>query len=333
MQNQRKLPPLDLLPGFEAAARHLSFTKAADELHLTQSAVSRQVQALEEVLGVALFQRRHRALLLTDAGQLLQQSVSEMLGQLRELTRRIRGEGDAQLVTVTTTFSFASLWLVPRLPTFRQLHPKIDVRISADNTLVDLTRDRIDIAVRYCAPDKAPAKSIQLFGEAVMPVCSPGLLRDRKRPLRKPADLRNHILLHDDFTPGTPWLEWVNWLEAHGLQGLTPAGELRFSHYDTMIRAAMDGQGIALGRWPLLAAALRRRQLVAPFESEGPPARAPVSARAFHVFCEPRAAQRPEVCAFCDWIQAEAREDVAAGLDRPRPAARVRNSSARRRRA
>lgn len=324
-RSRRELPPLDLLPGFEAAARHLSFTKAAEELFLTQSAVSRQVQALEEALGVPLFQRRHRALLLTDAGQLLQQRLSGMFGELRDLTRRLRGDAAPQMVTVTTTFSFASLWLVPRLPEFRALHPTIDVRISADNTLVDLTRDRIDIAVRYCALDKAPANSVRLFGEAVMPVCSPALLRDRHRPLRQPADLRHHILLHDEYTVGFPGLEWSNWLESHGLRGLKPAGELRFSHYDTMIRAAIDGQGVAMGRWPLLSGALRRRQLVAPFDPGDTASEAPATSRAFHVFCEPRAAQRAEVCAFCDWIEVEARKDVAEGPERVLAAGSRRN--------
>src|ERR1043165_1707965 len=143
MRNRNALPSLDLLVGFEAAARHLSFTKAATELFLTQSAVSRQVQALEEALGVALFQRRHRALLLTDEGQLLARSVSAMLDQLREITRKVRGNGAPSPLSVTTIVSFASLWLIPRLPKFRALHPAADVRISADNTLVHLARERI----------------------------------------------------------------------------------------------------------------------------------------------------------------------------------------------
>lgn len=217
---RRDLPPLDLLAGFEAAARHLSFTRAAAELFLTQSAVSRQVQALEEALGVELFQRRHRALLLTDAGQVLHRSASAMLDQLREVTRRLRGSGAAAPLSVTTIVSFASLWLIPRLPKFRAAQPSIDVRISADNQLVNLARERIDVAIRYCAPDAAPANATKLFGEEVMPMCSPALLRDRKRPLRTPQDLRHHVLLHDDWSPVQPWLEWNTWLQAHGIVGL-----------------------------------------------------------------------------------------------------------------
>ncbi|HKY90508.1 MAG TPA: LysR family transcriptional regulator, partial [Nevskiaceae bacterium] len=185
--SDREVPPLDLLRGFEAAARHLSFTRAATELFLTQSAVSRQVQALEEHLGVPLFQRRHRALLLTDAGQILQRTATEVLAQLAETTREIRDLSSTRQITVTTLVSFASLWLVPRLPLFRERHPHIDVRIAADNTVIDLTRDRVDVAIRYVAPARAPANATRLFGEDVVPMCSPALLRDRKRPLRQPA--------------------------------------------------------------------------------------------------------------------------------------------------
>jgi hypothetical protein len=195
MQRQlRELPPLDLLRGFEAAARHLSFTKAAAELFLTQPAVSRQVHALEETIGVVLFQRRHRALLLTDAGQVLHRKVTTMMQELRETVRELRGSAELRTLTVTTTVTFASLWLVPRLPMFHALNPTTDVRISANNQLLDLVRERIDVAIRNCACDAAPPDGVRLFGEEVIPVCSPRLLRDRARPLRTPDDLRRHVL-------------------------------------------------------------------------------------------------------------------------------------------
>ena len=335
MQNQRhSLPPLDLLLGFEAAARHLSFTKAAAELFLTQSAISRQVQALEEAMGVALFQRRHRALLLTDAGQLLRCTATEVLDQLRETTRQIRGADESAPLNVTTTFSFASLWLIPRLPRFRARHPAADVRISADNRLVDLVRERIDVAIRYCAPDAAPPAAIMLFGEEVMPMCSPALLRDRTRPLRSPDDLRHHVLLHDDWTPREPWLEWGTWLQAHGMASLKPAGDLRFSHYDQMIQAAVSGQGVALGRMPLLTEMMQRRQLVAPFEPKKPVGEASTSSRSFFLFSNARSQQRPEVRDFCNWLLAEAKTDarpdttVASQLPRQRRARLRRKSRA-----
>lgn len=311
MADRRELPPLDLLLGFEAAARHLSFTKAAAELFLTQSAVSRQVQALEEALGVPLFQRKHRALLLTDEGQMLLKSTSAMLESMRELTRKIRGSNVPTALSVTTIVSFASLWLIRRLPKFREANPCVDVRISADNQLVDLTRDRIDVAIRYCAPEAAPKGSIKLFGEEVMPVCSPQLLRDKKRPLKTPQDLRHHVLLHDEYSPREAWLHWDTWLTAHGVVGLDRAGDVGFSHYDQMIQAAAEGQGVALGRWPLLSNLIKRGQLVAPFDPGTLHGEPPKSTRAFFVFCEPRSASRPEVKAFVDWLIAESDRDCA----------------------
>jgi LysR family transcriptional regulator, glycine cleavage system transcriptional activator len=314
---RRDLPQLDLLTGFEAAARHLSFTRAAAELFLTQSAISRQVQALEEQIGTPLFQRRHRALLLTDAGQLLYRSAQEVLGILDQTTRQIRGLNSSRTLTVTTTISFASLWLIPRLPRFRERHPLVDVRISADHAVFDLTRDRIDVAIRYCAPERAPAQAKKLFGESVVPMCSPKLLKDRRRPLREPADLRHHILLHDDYLDSTPWLEWGNWLQSQGLADLKPAGDLRFSVYDQMIQAALDGQGVALGRLPLLAQHVRTRRLVMPFAGASRSEPEPTSSRAFYLIAEPRAAARAEVQAFVDWILTETAEAQARAVPAP----------------
>jgi DNA-binding transcriptional LysR family regulator len=242
---------------------------------------------------------------------MLLQSTSTMLDQLRELTRKIRGSSVPTALSVTTIVSFASLWLIRRLPKFRASNPCVDVRISADNQLVDLTRDRIDVAIRYCAPDAAPKGSIKLFGEEVMPVCSPALLRDKKRPLKTPQDLRHHVLLHDDYSPREPWLDWDTWLQAHGVTGLDRAGDVGFSHYDQMIQAAVDGQGVALGRWPLLSGLIERRQLVAPFEPATLKGEPPRSTRAFFVFCEPRSAARAEVKAFVDWLIAESDRDCA----------------------
>jgi DNA-binding transcriptional LysR family regulator len=308
----RDLPPLDLLRGFEAAARHLSFTKAAAELFLTQSAVSRQVQALEAALGVPLFQRRHRALLLTDHGQLLQQAVARVLRDLRHTVEQMTA-GSTRLLTVTTMVTFAALWLVPRLPEFRRRHPQIDVHISANNELLDLERSRIDVAIRYVAPDRVPASAITLFGEEVLPVCAPALLKDRARPLRVAADLSRHVLLHLDDPPGmSPYLEWRSWLEAMGLPDLKAAGDLYFSHYDQLIHAAAEGQGLALGRLPLLSRQLRERRLVAPFEDGAFGARRPRSSRAYFVLTTPGAAERPEVRHFIEWLREESRQESGA---------------------
>jgi DNA-binding transcriptional LysR family regulator len=203
----RNLPSLDLLRGFEAAARTLSFTKAAGELFITQSAVSRQIKALEEHLGVALFQRMNRALLLTDAGQTFYRTASLVLGLVEEAVAKLSHPASGSMVTVTASVSFAALWLVPRLTSFRQAHPEIDVRISANNEILNLQRDRIDLAVRFCKSEAAPKNAIRLFGEEVFPVCSPSVLRDRSKPLKKPADLAKHVLLHIDDPDG----RWPGW--------------------------------------------------------------------------------------------------------------------------
>src|SRR2546423_15137015 len=164
------LPPLDLLRGFDSAARHLSFTKAAAELFLTQSAVSRQIQALESFIGVPLFERRHKALALTDAGAAYHRTVAPILEQLRDATRRLRETRTGHVLTVTTTVSFASLWLVPRLARFRKEHPNADVRIAATFEVVDLEREGIDLAIRDCPLSKAPPGAVFLVGEQLMPV-------------------------------------------------------------------------------------------------------------------------------------------------------------------
>src|SRR5258707_2332346 len=248
-----RLPSLDLLKGFDAAARHLSFTRAAQDLFLTQSALSRQIQALEEQLGAPLFERRHRELRLTEAGQILQASARVVLDELTQSVAKIRREQTTRPLTVSTNQPFASLWLIPRLSRFRALHPSVDVFISADNRVVDLERERIDLAVRYCSEAMAPPGSPRLFGERLLPVCSPALAADPARPLRKAEDLARHVLLHvDDESGRRPWLNWSAWLAAIGIHHLAPAGSLRFNHFDQVIQAAVDGQGVALGREPLI---------------------------------------------------------------------------------
>src|SRR5512141_1040262 len=189
---QRSLPPLDLLRGFDAAARHLSFTKAAGELFLTQSAVSRQIQALEAFVGIPLFERRHKALALTPAGESYHRTVAQALEQVRDATRRLRETRKGHVLTVTSTVSFAALWLVPRLSHFRKEHPHVDVRITATHEVVDLEREGIDLAIRDCALSRAPADAVLLVGEHLAPMCSPGYLAESRRaklPLAHPADL------------------------------------------------------------------------------------------------------------------------------------------------
>jgi LysR family transcriptional regulator, glycine cleavage system transcriptional activator len=300
MSKSNALPSLDLLRGFEAAARHLSFTKAGEELFLTQSAVSRQMKELEEQLGVPLFQRRHRALALTDAGQQFYAAAAQVIATMRAATERLRSQsGRRRPLSVTTTHSFASLWLIPRLAGFTKDHPEVDVRITAETRVQDLERDGLDIALRHGPASLAGPDAVRLMGERVFPVCSPKLLR--KRPLEKPADLKNHILLqYDDPDARHPWLHWKTWLEVERIADLRPAGTLSFSGYEQIIPAAVAGHGVALGRTPLVKDLIAAGELVAPFKSSADPA------RSYFAIVSRNAAERPEVGAFVAWLKAEA---------------------------
>jgi DNA-binding transcriptional LysR family regulator len=305
MRNIR-LPSLDLLRGFEAAARHMSFTRAAAELHVTQSAVSRQIKTLEDQLGTALFRRLNRVLVLTEEGQGLARAVAAALGDIELAITRLSARTDDHPITVTTTVAFAALWLVPRLARFRAVQPQADVRLAATNDMTDLAREQIDVAVRYCEPKAAPAGATPLSGEAVFPVASPRLARERARPLKRPADLCRHVLLHFDDPQGDfPWLTWKEWLTALKIPDLKPAGALHFSHYDQLARAAVDAEGVALGRSPLIERYLKTGELVAPFRD-----RVTVS-RKYFVIVAPHARERPRVRQFVEWVLAEAAAGVA----------------------
>ena len=296
-----RLPSLDLLKGFEAAARLLSFTQAGDELHLTQSAVSRQIKELEAQLGVALFERRHRALALTEAGRTLFPAAAQVLQAMRAATDQLRALSARRLLAVTTTQSFAALWLIPRLARFTRAHPAVDVRIAADTRVQDLERDGLDLAIRHGPASLAGPNAVRLFGERVFPVCSPKLLRDPRRPLNRPEDLRHQVLLQYDDPDGRhPWLHWRTWLEVERLTDLRPAGSLLFSGYEQIIPAAIAGNGVALGRSPLVREALASGELVAPFRRSADPA------RAYFAIVSKNAAARPEVKEFLAWLRGEA---------------------------
>ena len=301
---QPRLPSLDLLKGFEAAARLLSFTKAGEELHLSQSAVSRQIQDLEDQLGVPLFERRHRALALTEAGQALHAASAQVLSTMRTVTDRLREGRNRRTLSVTTTQSFASLWLIPHLAGFTRTHPHLDVRISAETRVLDLERDGLDLAIRHGPATMVGSNAVRLFGERVFPVCSPKLLNDKARPLREPKDLRHHVLLQYDDPDGRhPWMHWKTWLEIERLTDLRPAGSLVFSGYDQIIPSAIAGHGVALGRSPLVREALASGELVAPFKRSADPA------RAYYAIVSKNAGGRPEVADFVAWLKEEAKKE------------------------
>lgn len=294
-----ELPPLDLLRSFEAAARHLSFTRAGQELYLTQSAVSRQIQQVEAGLGVPLFVRRHRALELTEAGRVLQRTVVDCLERLRDATALVRATSVLRQVSMTCTPGFASLWLIPRLARFTATHPDVDVRISATLALLDLDRSQIDLAVRFCA--NQDGEGPPLFEESLVPVCSPRLAAGKANPLRKPADLANHTLLAVDLPQGMALtVEWEPWAKAMGLPELRMKNTVRFTQYADAVAAAVAGQGVVIGRLPLLAELLRTRQLVTPFGGGA------ASQRGYYVVMSERGGANEDAKDFALWLRAEA---------------------------
>lgn len=299
MHKPRDLPSLELLKAFEAAARQLSFTRAGGELFLSQSAVSRQIQQLEAQLGTPLFIRRTRALLLTEAGQRYYREVNQALNQLRAAGASLAATPTGRLVTVTTTVTFASLWLVPILADFQRQHPDIEVRIAADNVVRDLEGGQLDVAIRYSSRQRAGPDAQRLFGEYVLPVCSPTLAR--KNSLQRVEDLSRFVLLHfEDPVQFTPWLTWDVWFESMKVPPPSPKGVLRFSHYDMMLRAAMNGQGVALGRMPLISSSLASGSLVAPLYQVQ--SRRKSQHRAYWLIASAVSRERPQVRTFIKWL-------------------------------
>jgi DNA-binding transcriptional LysR family regulator len=247
----------------------------------------------------------HRARALTEDGAKLYAATVEALGRLDRVTRELRGSERARAVVVTTTAGFAGLWLIPRLAGFVAAHPGVDVRISASNELVNLERDGVDVAVRY-RPVKSDGDGIRLFGETVSPVCSPRLLRPPHPPLKRPGDLAAHTLLRMEPDGANQLQDWGLWLHALGLAELRPAGVLQFSSYDQLISAAIAGQGVALGRVPLIESHLKSRKLIAPFSD------AIVSPRCYFMVVSSAAAAKPEVRDFTAWLLATARAPGSA---------------------
>lgn len=309
--NVRRHRPLTLqgLRAFEAVARLLNFRQAGEEMHLTQSAVSRQIRALEDELGTAVFQRGTRHVALTHAGQQLLRAVAPQLAQLDATVRQIRSSGARARVSVTTFASFASLWLIPRLEHFQREHPGLDIRLSASDTLLDLEDPELDLAIRHVAPAKVPEGAERLFAEVLSPIVSPWLAdrcaRGELPPLRSAADLLAHTLLENDERESSERhpLSWRHWLKR---QGVPPQAEphrwiyLNYTHQQ--VQAAQAGQGIALGRLPLVAEAVQRGELVEPLGVAG---RLPAP-QAYWLLPTPGGAARPEVAQLCAWIRLQA---------------------------
>jgi LysR family transcriptional regulator, glycine cleavage system transcriptional activator len=311
---------LDLLRAFRAAAAYLSFTRAARDQFVTQSAISHAIRTLEEQLGQPLFHRVNRALRLTHAGEALYRATDEAIALIDAATERIAGS--ERTLGVTTTAALASLWLVPRLPQFTRLHSGTDVRIVATNDRIDVEREHLDLAIHFVPLwDNAPDADL-LVEYRQFPVCSPALARSRKTPLRTPADLARHVRLDfETVVYGRPWYDWENWSDAMKLRSIAPASTMRFSHYDQVIQAAIEGGGVAIGKWPHLARHLREGVLCVPL---GPEFVARLGA--FYIVFARGADATGPVESFVAWLRDEVRRDADAApavLNLPKPAARA----------
>ena len=290
------------LRAFEAVARHLNFRAASEELALTQSAVSRQIQALEDDVGAALFLRHTRAVELTSAGALLLGSVARALPQIDGAVRQIRQSAGRRSVSITTFASFASMWLIPRMEVFQRDNPDIDIRIDATDVAVDMDVADVDLAIRYGPATAMPADAVRLFGEQLAPVISPWLLKSGV-PIKKPADLAGYTLIEagDAHRTHLEWLTWRRWFDEQKLTKLVPKRWLYFNYAYQMVQAALAGQGVVLARLPLVSEALAHGDLI-----EVLPHTRMDSPMAYWLIVGPRSSSRAEVSDFCDWLQVQA---------------------------
>jgi DNA-binding transcriptional LysR family regulator len=275
----------------------MSITVAAQDLCLTQSAVSRQIQALEESLGVQLLNRGYRSISFTPEGEQLFRVADSAVQQLQEVFTALMSAKERSPVTITASIGVTALWLLPRLGEFQRRYPNIDIRLAANNKLLDLRNESADLAIRYCAAKNAPPGAARLFGEAVMPVAHPSLAGRR---LDCPEAIEEQVLLEFD-DPRRPWLQWTDRLKAMGFAAVKPKGTLRFNQYDQVIQAALAGQGIALGRLALVEPMLADNRLVV-LDAERHDH--PGGYAYWLVLAE--ATPRPDVRQVADWIEAEA---------------------------
>lgn len=300
-----RLPPLQALRAFEAAARHLNFTRAAEELFVTQGAVSQQIRQLEEYLGFRLFYRLPRHLKLTEEGDRLARAAHEAFARIASEVESLLAVEEAGVVTVSVLQSFAVKWLVPRLGHFRAEHPDIDVRIHADDRLVDFQREGIDLAVRFGRGIYPNLHTEQLMRDEIFPVCSPDYLA-ASPALNEPDDISGHQLLHDatSETQALPAADWKFWLDAVGAKNVDLRRGLQFNSGDMVIQAALMGQGIGVARTSLAAQDLKAGLLVRPFPQKV------VSNYAYYLACPEENLNRPRVQTFIRWLKKE----VAATL-------------------
>ncbi len=299
----RKLPPLNPLRAFEAAARTLSFTKAADELFITQAAISHQIKILEDIIGIKLFKRLNRAVMLTEEGMIFLPHVRDALDILATGMNKLTDNETTGALTVSVMPSFAATWLVPRLMGFKQAYPEIDLRISANFELVDFNRDNIDVALRWGGGNYSGLMSQHFMTEDLFPVCSPDLLKNSKYPLNSPADLKYFPLIHDEMGA-----DWRMWLLAANIKDINIDKGMWLNQSDLVIQTAIAGQGIALGRSSIAHAALMSGQLIKPFDLTIP------SDLAFYIVAPEGNFNKPKVKSFRQWIMSESEKDKSQNL-------------------
>ncbi|MBK3735925.1 transcriptional regulator GcvA [Azospirillum brasilense] len=293
-----QIPPLNGLRAFEAAARHLSFTRAAEELNVTQSAISHQIRTLEDRLGIRLFRRLNQALVLTDAGQLLLPSVRDAFARLATGLERVMEHERSGVLTMSVSPSFASRWLMSRIGRFRARHPEIHLRISVSQHEIDFEREAdIDIGLRHGLGVWEGLRADRFLDDAVFPVCSPALLQG-PTPLGQPADLRHHVLVEE-----TGHSYWATWLAMAGLGDLKPSSEMVFDEIGIAIEAAENGQGIAMARGTLVLEELASGRLTRLFDLALP------GDFGYYLVCPEVTADRPKIAAFRRWIMEEGAAD------------------------
>jgi LysR family glycine cleavage system transcriptional activator len=286
----RRLPPLNAVKAFEAAARHASFTRAADELHVTHGAVSRQVQTLEDWLGVPLFERHNRRVVLTEAGAAYAAEIGAALDRIALATARQAERGRPRLLHVNALATFTLRWLIPRLSGFQRANPAIELRLTTSNVPLARLTEPFDVAIRG-GPETRPGHVAEPFlSERRIPVCSPALLR--RLPLDEPAQLRQHTLLHAATLPRV----WPDWLRAAGVPDLTPQASVTLEHFYLTLQAALDGLGIAMGPERLIAEDVAVGRLVLPFTGPALPA------RSYYTYVPEARAEDPAIRAFCGWL-------------------------------
>jgi LysR family transcriptional regulator, glycine cleavage system transcriptional activator len=297
---------LDLIGSFVAVGRRMSITLAAQDLCLTQSAVSRQIRSLEDMLEVKLLHRGHRAISFTTEGARLFRTANEAIEQLQQVCGALTNSSERSPVIITASIGVMALWLLPRLGDFQGRHPDIDVHLAANNRMLDLPREGIDLAIRYCTERSVPVGATRLFGEAVAPIAHPSLALASLDSAQTVADL----FLLEYVDPQHPWLQWAEYLSFMGIAGAKPKGFLRFNQYDHVIQAALAGQGVALGRIALVETLLEDKRL------------ARLDAATYNPSCEyaywlvlGAATPREDVLQVAAWIRSEA---AKVRLERPR---------------